>query len=543
MRWRSSSWRRSRRATCVDIESIDRLKIYRAPDRSLKADAWASRTPGPRDHGPEAGGPPAPRRRVAPRLHWLQATRLRGLLPGPLATARASDGCPRHPPRGSCRRPRRRERLLHGASRAGGGAGRKGLRRRRRRGDERVPAEAPLASGDRQRRGDPRPLRRSAAPRRRRRPRARGRHLPPPGESPRLLPKLAARPRSRRASRRDRLRRAFELVHALDGPHHAARKTPARDVRGRLPGGRGARLHRPPELRDLPPGNLNLSHAERQQREASMGLRERLKPRIQDFAMRFMDELRPPTVGAAVGSVLEVGFGTARNIEHYGKDVERLTGLDPMRTEGIGAVEERIARARFPVERAVLRADAQLPFDAGRAADLDDYDPAKGALRVNKTIQGARLDSRVAHTKNRTSRMKEVWDQQLREWLEWRLAQATPKLRLRGETALFPNPTARNTQKRWTVSGLEREWRRACARARVDYIPLQQGTRHSILTTLGQALPERVLRDFSRHRDTRSLDRYSNPRATRGAIVRAFPGLSAVPGPLCEAENPELPRE
>jgi len=168
-----------------------------------------------------------------------------------------------------------------------------------------------------------------------------------------------------------------------------------------------------------------------------------------------------------------------------------------------------------------------------RAADLADFDPAKGTLRVDKTIQGPRIDSRVAHTKNRTARVKEVWDQQLREWLDWRLAQATPERRLRGETALFPNPTARHAAKRWSLSGLEREWRRACVRAGVEPIKLQQGTRHSILTTLGQALPERVLRDFSRHRDARSLDRYSKPRATRGALVRAFPaaaGPSPVPG-------------
>ena len=96
-----------------------------------------------------------------------------------------------------------------------------------------------------------------------------------------------------------------------------------------------------------------------------MGLRERLKPRIQDFAMAFMDELRPSAVGAAGGRVLEVGFGTARNLEHYGAGVESLTGVDPMRTEGVRAVEERISRARFPVERTVLRADGELPFDAG----------------------------------------------------------------------------------------------------------------------------------------------------------------------------------
>jgi ubiquinone/menaquinone biosynthesis C-methylase UbiE len=82
--------------------------------------------------------------------------------------------------------------------------------------------------------------------------------------------------------------------------------------------------------------------------------------------MRFMDELRPEAVEAAQGNVLEVGFGTARNLEHYGAGVEKLTGLDPMRTDGIGAVEERIAKASFPVERTVLRADGQLPFDAGR---------------------------------------------------------------------------------------------------------------------------------------------------------------------------------
>ena len=97
-----------------------------------------------------------------------------------------------------------------------------------------------------------------------------------------------------------------------------------------------------------------------------MGLREWLKPRIQDYAMRFMDELRAPTVGAAAGEVLEVGFGTARNLEHYGANVARVTGLDPMSTAGIEAVESRIARARFPVERAVLRADTALPFDAAR---------------------------------------------------------------------------------------------------------------------------------------------------------------------------------
>ena len=99
---------------------------------------------------------------------------------------------------------------------------------------------------------------------------------------------------------------------------------------------------------------------------ASKELRERLKPGIQDFLMRFMDELRPQTVGAAAGRVLEVGFGTGRNLAYYGAGVEELTGIDPLNTEGARTVEERIARAPFPVERTVPTGDDRLPFEAGR---------------------------------------------------------------------------------------------------------------------------------------------------------------------------------
>jgi ubiquinone/menaquinone biosynthesis C-methylase UbiE len=82
--------------------------------------------------------------------------------------------------------------------------------------------------------------------------------------------------------------------------------------------------------------------------------------------MRQMDELRPATLAHAQGEVLEVGFGTGLNLPHYGEGVRSLTGLDPMATEGLEAVAQRIARAPFPVERALLRADSALPFDSGR---------------------------------------------------------------------------------------------------------------------------------------------------------------------------------
>jgi hypothetical protein len=84
------------------------------------------------------------------------------------------------------------------------------------------------------------------------------------------------------------------------------------------------------------------------------------------------------------------------------------------------------------------------------------------------------------------------------------------------------NPTARNVAKHWAPDALERQWNSACVAALGFRVPFQEGTRHSTLTALGQALPERVLQNFSRHRDARSLDHYSKPRATPEAIVRAL---------------------
>ena len=97
-----------------------------------------------------------------------------------------------------------------------------------------------------------------------------------------------------------------------------------------------------------------------------MPLRDFIKPRLQDWAMRMMDDLRPEALVEAEGEVLEVGFGTGRNLEHYGAGVKSLTGVDPIDASSVPKVGDRIARARFPLERCTLRADGELPFDSGR---------------------------------------------------------------------------------------------------------------------------------------------------------------------------------
>ncbi len=156
-----------------------------------------------------------------------------------------------------------------------------------------------------------------------------------------------------------------------------------------------------------------------------------------------------------------------------------------------------------------------------RALDLDDYHD--GRLRVTKTIQGKGRSERVAVTKNRSAEVREVWNPELIAWLDWRLKQSTPEERLRGEVALFPNPTARNPAKRWGHQPVEEEWKRACDEVWID-VSFQQGTRHCILTVLAGELPERMLQAFSRHKDAKSLGHYTKPRVTKAAIRKITGG-------------------
>jgi SAM-dependent methyltransferase len=97
-----------------------------------------------------------------------------------------------------------------------------------------------------------------------------------------------------------------------------------------------------------------------------VGLRDFIKPRFQDLAMRQMNPLRSETIRDAEGEVLEVGFGTGLNLAYYGPGVKTLVGLDPLDVSDVEVVQARIQGASFPIERQALRADGGLPFDAGR---------------------------------------------------------------------------------------------------------------------------------------------------------------------------------
>jgi SAM-dependent methyltransferase len=82
--------------------------------------------------------------------------------------------------------------------------------------------------------------------------------------------------------------------------------------------------------------------------------------------MRQMNPLRVDTITEAEGEVLEVGFGTGLNLGYYGPAVQTLVGVDPLDVSDVEVVQNRIAKASFPIERRSLRADGGLPFDTGR---------------------------------------------------------------------------------------------------------------------------------------------------------------------------------
>ena len=97
-----------------------------------------------------------------------------------------------------------------------------------------------------------------------------------------------------------------------------------------------------------------------------MGMRGRLRGRMLDWAMRQMNELRPEALSEARGDVLEIGFGTGLNLDFYPDAVTSLVGVEPEPPERLPALDARIARCDFPVDLRGLRADRELPFDAGR---------------------------------------------------------------------------------------------------------------------------------------------------------------------------------
>jgi ubiquinone/menaquinone biosynthesis C-methylase UbiE len=89
-------------------------------------------------------------------------------------------------------------------------------------------------------------------------------------------------------------------------------------------------------------------------------------PRVMDWLMSGpeFEALRRTALADAQGDVLEIGFGTGLNLQHYPGTVTSLTAIDP--AEHLPArIADRVAAAPVPVAFAALDAE-RLPFDTGR---------------------------------------------------------------------------------------------------------------------------------------------------------------------------------
>lgn len=98
-----------------------------------------------------------------------------------------------------------------------------------------------------------------------------------------------------------------------------------------------------------------------------MGLYSRhLFPRLCDWVMQSppMAWHRCELLSKAEGEILEIGFGTGLNLDHYPEHVRRLTAIDP----GVGMTRiarRRIKQSNIDVELHVQTAE-ELPFEDGR---------------------------------------------------------------------------------------------------------------------------------------------------------------------------------
>jgi ubiquinone/menaquinone biosynthesis C-methylase UbiE len=90
---------------------------------------------------------------------------------------------------------------------------------------------------------------------------------------------------------------------------------------------------------------------------------DRVLPRITDVALsgRYFDRLRGEVCADLTGEVLEVGFGSGRNVPHYPSSVTRVRAVDPA-TVGRRLAAERLAASAVPVEFVGLDG-AELPVD------------------------------------------------------------------------------------------------------------------------------------------------------------------------------------
>jgi ubiquinone/menaquinone biosynthesis C-methylase UbiE len=98
-----------------------------------------------------------------------------------------------------------------------------------------------------------------------------------------------------------------------------------------------------------------------------MGIYSRfIFPRLCDWSMwnPRMADLRKQALSDVDGEILEIGFGTGLNLQHYPKHIRHLTAVDP--GEGMARIaRRRMEQSRIKVDLQVQTAE-ELPFGDGQ---------------------------------------------------------------------------------------------------------------------------------------------------------------------------------
>ena len=117
---------------------------------------------------------------------------------------------------------------------------------------------------------------------------------------------------------------------------------------------------------------------------------DRVLPRFTDVALsgKDFDKLRAQVCSGLSGEVVEVGFGSGRNVPHYPSNVDRVKAVDPA-TAGRRLAAKRLAASPVPVEFIGLDGEA-LPLEDASVdhvlttwtlCTIPDVDRALGEMR------------------------------------------------------------------------------------------------------------------------------------------------------------------
>jgi SAM-dependent methyltransferase len=150
-------------------------------------------------------------------------------------------------------------------------------------------------------------------------------------------------------------------------------------------------------------------------------------PRLCDFLLRqpFVARHRQELLAHAYGDVLEIGFGTGLNLQHYPERVRKIAVVDP----NIGMhklARQRIKRSRIEIDQRLANSE-QLPFPDQRfdcivstftLCSIDHVDRAVG--EVYRCLKPGGRFLFLEHGLSPEPRVQ-AWQRRL-NWLEIRLA-------------------------------------------------------------------------------------------------------------------------